>query len=105
MDFCLLAKNMCENIGGSISKNLSSKCSQKLLDHAKQFGTDAYKTASKRTIQETAEGTGGFIVNKIANTILNKIIQRQFQMSTIKKYLKEVIDLQKKDTKLLINWD
>ena len=72
MDFCLLAKNMCENIDGNISKNLSNKYSQKLLDHAKQFGADAFKTASKRTIQETAEGTGGFIVNKIANTILQQ---------------------------------
>ena len=30
----------------NISKNLSSKYSQKLLDHAKQSATDALKTAS-----------------------------------------------------------
>ena len=34
-----------------MSENLSSKYSQKLLDHAKQSATDALKTASKRAIQ------------------------------------------------------
>ena len=43
-------------MGKKISKNLSSD-SQKLLDHAKKFATDALKTASKRTIQKTAEAT------------------------------------------------
>ena len=32
-----------KNIGKKISKNLSSKCSQKLFDHAKQFATDDLK--------------------------------------------------------------
>ena len=35
------------NMGRNISKNVSSKYSQKLLDHAKQSATDALKTASK----------------------------------------------------------
>ena len=43
--------NICKNI----NKNLSSKCSQKLLDHAKQSATDALKTASKRAIQKPAD--------------------------------------------------
>ena len=43
------------NMGKKISKNLSSEYSHKLLDHTKQFDTDALKTASKRTIQKTAE--------------------------------------------------
>ena len=38
---------MGRNIGKDISKNLSSKYSQKLFDHAKQTATDALKTASK----------------------------------------------------------
>ena len=42
---------MGKNIGKYISKNLSSKYSQKLLDHAKQSTTDALKSTSKRTIQ------------------------------------------------------
>ena len=37
-----------KNIGKSISKNLSSKYSQKRLDHAKQTATDALRTISKR---------------------------------------------------------
>ena len=32
-----------KNIGKKISKNLSSKCSQKLFDHVKQFATDDLK--------------------------------------------------------------
>ena len=57
----------------SFAKNmgihLSNKYSQKLLDSAKKFTTDAIKTASKRAIQKTAEATGDFIGNKIANKI------------------------------------
>ena len=46
---------------------LSGKYVQKLLDSAKKSTTDAIKTASKRAIQETAEATGDFIGNKIAD--------------------------------------
>ena len=52
-------------IGENISKNLSDKYSQKLLDHLKQFATDAFKTTSKRVIQKTAEATGDLICNKM----------------------------------------
>ena len=38
---------MGENDGRNITKNLSSKYSQKLLDRAKKSATDAYKTSSK----------------------------------------------------------
>ena len=38
---------MGRNIDQNTSKNLSSKYSQKLIDHAKQSATDALKTASK----------------------------------------------------------
>ena len=54
-----------ENMGRNISKNLSSKDSQKLLDHAKQSATDALKTSSKRVIQETAEATGDILEMKL----------------------------------------
>ena len=54
-----------ENMGRSISKSLSSKDSQKLLDHAKQSATDALKTSSKRVIQETAEATGDILEMKL----------------------------------------
>ena len=38
---------MGRNISKSVSKKLSSKCSQKPLDHAKQSATDTLKIASK----------------------------------------------------------
>ena len=40
---------------------------KKLLDSAKISTTDAIKAASKRAIQKTAEATGDFIGNKIAD--------------------------------------
>ena len=49
---------MGRNIDQNTSKNLSSKYSQKLIDHAKQSATDALKTASKREIQKIIEATG-----------------------------------------------
>ena len=52
-----------------MSKNLRNKYSPKLLDSAKKSATDAIKTASKREIQKTAEGTGDLIDNKIADEI------------------------------------
>ena len=57
----ILAKN--------ISKILSGKYSQNLLDHAKQSATDAVKTSSKRVIRKTAEATGDLIRNKSADKI------------------------------------
>ena len=52
-----------------MSKSLSNKYGQNLLDSAKKFTTDAIKTASKRAIQKTAETTGDLIDNKIADKI------------------------------------
>ena len=59
--FLSFAKNM--------SKILSNKYGQKLLDSAKKSTTDAIKTASKRAIQKTGEATGELIGNKIADKI------------------------------------
>ena len=56
--FLFFARDMVENVGKNIIKNISSKYSQNFLDHAKQSATDALKTASKRAIQKTAELTG-----------------------------------------------
>ena len=53
----------------SFAKNLNNKYSQKLIDSAKKFATDAFKIASKRAIQKTAEATGDLIGNKIADKI------------------------------------
>ena len=59
--FLSFAKNM--------GKSLSNKYGQKLLDSAKKSTTDAIKTASKRAIQKTAEATGNFFGNEIADKI------------------------------------
>ena len=47
-EFLPFAEYMGKNIGKNISKILSGKYSQKLLDHAKQSATVALKTSSKR---------------------------------------------------------
>ena len=54
-----------------ISKNLSGKYRQKILDNV----TNTLKTASKRSIQKTAETTGDLISNKIPDkmTTVSKI--------------------------------
>ena len=62
--FCLLLKLVKIQV-----KDLSGKYSQKLLDHVKQSATDAFKAASKKEIQETAEATSDLIGNKIAKKI------------------------------------
>ena len=59
--FSSFAKNM--------GKSLTNKYIQKLFGSAKKSTTDAIKTASKRAIQNTAEATGDFIGNKIADKI------------------------------------
>ena len=53
----------------NIGKNLSNKYSQMLVDSAKKFAKDALKTAGKRAIQKTAEGTGDLAGNKISDKI------------------------------------
>ena len=40
-----------------------------MLQHKTKTGIDAAKTASKRTVQKTAEATGDLIRNKIADKI------------------------------------
>ena len=59
--FLSFAKNM--------SKNLSNKYGQKIIDTAKKSTTDAIKTASKRAIQKTAGTTGDLIDNKTGDKI------------------------------------
>ena len=63
------ANNMGESISKNKNKSLNSKYSQKLLDHAKQSATDAFKTSSKKVIQKAAEATRYLIGNKIADKI------------------------------------
>ena len=96
---------MGENIAKNTSKNLSGKYSQKLLNIAKQSSTDAFKTASKGATQNTAEVSGDFIDNKTAGKSTKVWKNSRLLMSMIRKYLKKELYLQKKDKKLLMNWD
>ena len=52
-------------MGRNISKNLTSKYSQKLLDHAKKSATDTLKTSSRRVIRKSGETTSDLIGNKL----------------------------------------
>ena len=61
MNFCLLLKIWVE---------ILVKYSKKLIDHDKQFATDAHKTASKREIQKTAGATCYFIGNRTDDRII-----------------------------------
>ena len=63
------AKNLGENIVQNISKSLSSKYCQKLLDHAQQLATGPRKTTSKRETQKTVEATGDLNGNTVADKI------------------------------------
>ena len=56
-------------IGKILTKNLSGKYSQEILDLAKQFETDGIKTSSKRALQKIAEATSDLIGSKTANKI------------------------------------
>ena len=51
------------------AKDLNNKYGQKLFDSAKKSATYAFKIASKRRIQNTAEATGDLAGNTIANKI------------------------------------
>ena len=53
----------------SFARSMSSKYKKKLVDTAEKSAADAIKTASKIAIQKTAEGTGGFISNNVADKI------------------------------------
>ena len=51
----------------NMSKTLSNKYGQKLLNIAKKSTADGIKTASKRAIQKIEEASGNLIGNKIAD--------------------------------------
>ena len=73
----------------------------------KHSTADALKTASKRAIQETAEGTGDLIGNKIADKITNvskKTVKELHNNDETKEENAEIATyLQKKENKLLKN--
>ena len=59
-EFLSFPKNMGRIFGKNISKNLSGRYSQKLLDYAKQSATDIPKTMSNRVIQKNSRSKWRF---------------------------------------------
>ena len=101
---------MGKNIGENISKSFSGNYSEKLLDHAKQYATDVFITASKQEFQKTTESTGDLIGNKIADRVtkFSRNSQQNRSETVTNKhlyhvYLMKEIYLQKRCRKLLIN--
>ena len=105
--FLPFAKNTGKNIGKHISRIISAKYRQKVLDHAKQSATDAFKTDSKRAIQKTTEGTD-LIGKKTADKITNvsKNAQKNHSETVINEHDQEIPKerkiSRKKDKKLLM---
>ena len=77
-------------MGKNISKNLSGKYSQKLLDHAKKSATVSIKTASQKAIRKAAEAKGDLISNKIAYKI-TKVSKSSAQNNLEPKNIEDVI--------------
>ena len=100
---------MGNNLRKNISKNLSGKYSQKLLDHVKQSATNAFETTWKKVIrfEKQQKQVVIWLVMKLliklrkSQEVPSRIIQNRLQINMIKKYLKKDIYLQKKDRKLL----
>ena len=106
--FLSFAKTVGKKICKNKSKTLSSKCSEKLLDHPNQSALNALKTPSKRAIQTTAEATVISLAIKYLTELqksqnpYNRIILKELQMSMINKHLKKHINLQRKGRRLLM---
>ena len=99
-----LAKNTGKNIAKTLIKNLSSNYSQTFL----QSATDVLETATKRAVKKASETTDDFIFRNLLiklqkpRKLCSRIIQKQLQMSMIKRYLKKDIYISRRKTK---NWD
>ena len=62
---------------------MSDRYSQKFLDHAKQSGIDAFKTAPKKVIQKAAEITGDLIGTKTTNKIAKVSKKKKIQQNNL----------------------
>ena len=75
------------------------------LNHQKQSTTDTLKTTSERVIKKKQKQMvilliiGLLIKLPKSQKIRNRIIQKQLQIMTITKYLKNELHLQKRDKK------
>ena len=79
----------------SFTRNLSDKCGKKLLDNAAKTEVDALKNTSKKLVYKTAEATGKFIGNKIAD----KIVKPRSVPEENWRNVKDIVIHQKKEKK------
>ena len=86
----------------SFVRKFDDKYGKNLMDTAAKTGIDAGKTAYKRAVQKTAETAGDLIGNIIVDKI-NLVGKTKSKGKKMKD--KKYTDLQKKESKLLINWD
>ena len=83
----------------SFARKFGDKYGKKLMDTATKTEIDAAKTASKRVVQKTAETTGDFIGNEIADKITS--IGKPKEKEQTKK-AEEIYIPPEKDNKLLM---
>ena len=95
---------MGKNTGKNISKNLSGKCSQKFLDMLSNLQQMHIKLLQKEQYLKQKKQLAVKLLIELQKSQKhhNGLIQKQLQMSMIKKYLKKDVSLQKKDGKLLM---
>ena len=89
-----------------VAKNMSNKCSQKLVDRAKKSATDAIKTASKRAIRKTAETTRDLVGNKIADNITSvskKSYNKEIQSNECNSEIPKERDISPKERQQIID--
>ena len=73
---------------------MSGKHTRKLLDHAKQSATDAFKNTSKKLIQKRAEAIGDLVGNKNADKItkISKNVQQNNSEKITNEHDKEILN-------------
>ena len=86
----------------SFARKCGDKYGKKIMDTATKTGIDVAKTASKRQVQKTAEGTGDLIGNKIADKITSIGNPKEKKKQAKQK---KFIFHQKKGSKLLMTLD
>ena len=86
------AKYIGKNIDNNKSKNLGGKHTRKLLEHAKESATDAFKNTSKKLIQKRTEATGDLVGNKNADKItkISKNVQQNNSETITNEHDKEI---------------
>ena len=84
---------MGKNVGKTVSKNITRKYSQKLLDHA----TDAFNIASKSAIRKISQATGDLVVNKVVGKITKTASSKSITPIQKENAAEKLMEIPKKD--------